>query len=214
MTPMPPSKPARKKPVACKSEPPEKPLGFGFLPCRSQHHFMVTVRTDTVLFSEHLHYDDAPGRRELSLALGREDDKLRAILPLRKWEAIREVVREVFNDRLKAAGLPAGRWGRKETPVSRLLGKEMVLLVWAIEDADPGLIPTAIANWRGLAQEERWWLYTMTNAATGHATHGRNKGWRKAVRFALTENPVSGGDDVAREGLFSLIREDAAGEGV
>ena len=30
----------------------------------------------------------------------------------------------------------------------------------------------------------------MTNAATGHALHGRNKGWRKAVRFALTENPV------------------------
>jgi len=30
----------------------------------------------------------------------------------------------------------------------------------------------------------------MTNAATGHAVNGRNKGWRKAVRFALTENPV------------------------
>ena len=27
-------------------------------------------------------------------------------------------------------------------------------------------------------------------AATGHALHGRNKGWRKAVRFALTENPM------------------------
>lgn len=31
----------------------------------------------------------------------------------------------------------------------------------------------------------------MTNAATGHAITGRGKGWRKAVRFALTENPVS-----------------------
>ena len=30
----------------------------------------------------------------------------------------------------------------------------------------------------------------MTNAATGHALHGKNTGWRKAVRFALTENPV------------------------
>jgi hypothetical protein len=43
----------------------------------------------------------------------------------------------------------------------------------------------------GLAPEERWWLFTMTNAATGHAIAGRNKGWRKAVRYALTENPVS-----------------------
>ncbi|MBU4561769.1 DUF3780 domain-containing protein, partial [bacterium] len=35
------------------------------------------------------------------------------------------------------------------------------------------------------------WLYTMTNASTGHALNDRNKGWRKAIRFALTENPVS-----------------------
>jgi hypothetical protein len=31
----------------------------------------------------------------------------------------------------------------------------------------------------------------MTNASTGHALNDRNKGWRKAIRFALTENPVS-----------------------
>ncbi len=62
---------------------------------------------------------------------------------------------------------------------------------YAIEDADPALIPVAIKNWPGLMPEERWWLYTMTNAATGHAVQGRNKGWRKAVRYALTENPVS-----------------------
>ena len=31
----------------------------------------------------------------------------------------------------------------------------------------------------------------MTNAATGHAIYDRNIGWRKAVRYALTENPVS-----------------------
>lgn len=28
----------------------------------------------------------------------------------------------------------------------------------------------------------------MTNAATGHANDKR--GWRKAIRYALTENPV------------------------
>ena len=67
----------------------------------------------------------------------------------------------------------------------------LVLLAWAIEDADPATIPTAIRNWLGLAPEERWWMYSMTNAATGHAAGGRGKGWRKAVRYALTENPVS-----------------------
>ena len=54
------------------------------------------------------------------------------------------------------------------------------------------LIPIALANWSGLAPEERWWLYTKTAGATGHASEGRNRGWRKAVRYALTENPVSG----------------------
>lgn len=67
-----------------------------------------------------------------------------------------------------------------------------MLLAWAIEDADPGLIPNAIANWQGLAPEERWWLYTMTAAATGSYVTGRGRGWRKAVRYALTENPISG----------------------
>ncbi len=132
-----------------------------------------------------------PARRELSFALGREDEKIRFILPLRKWEAIAAQAQAVFNERLRSMGLPAGRWAAKgQTPLSRLLGKELVLLAWAIEDADPGLIPRAIQNWQGLAPEERWWLFTMTNAATGHAITGRDRGWRKAVRYALTENPV------------------------
>ena len=82
-------------------------------------------------------------------------------------------------------------------PVDRNMGKELVLLAWAVEDADPVLIPNAVRNWLGLSPEERWWLYTMTNAATGQALKGRNKGWRKAVRFALTENPIA--DSVIRK---------------
>ena len=72
-----------------------------------------------------------------------------------------------------------------------MLGKELTVLAWAIEDADPSTVPTAIANWQGLAAEERWWLYTMTAAATGNYLAGRGRGWRKALRYALTENPVT-----------------------
>src|SRR5699024_1442973 len=86
--------------------------------------------------------------------------------------------------------------------VQRLLGKELTLLAWAIEEADPALIPTAIRNWLGLAPEERWWLFTMTNAATGHALTGRGKGWRQAVRFALTENTVAVGHVVDSTPLY------------
>jgi hypothetical protein len=47
----------------------------------------------------------------------------------------------------------------------------------------------------------------MTNAATGHALHGKGRGWRKAVRFALTENPAADAEPVKREDFFSLVQE-------
>lgn len=82
------------------------------------------------------------------------------------------------------------RWTTGRNLVERLLGKELLVLAWAVERAKPEAIPNAIRNWRGLRPEERWWLYTMTAAATGGVDHG-NIGWRKALRYALTENPLT-----------------------
>jgi uncharacterized protein DUF3780 len=174
--------------------PRQKVEGFGFNPAESEHHFLVTIsaaREEPVYISEHFTWDDSEVRRQLSFALGREDSKIRVVLPRHQWEAIADAVRAEFNQRLKKNGLKMRKWKSGQTPLSRLFGKELVLLAWAIEDADPALIPVATKNWLGLAPEERWWLFTMTNAATGHAVTSRNKGWRKAVRYALTENPVS-----------------------
>ena len=41
----------------------------------------------------------------------------------------------------------------------------------------------------GMKPEERWWLFTVTAAATGEA-EDNGIGWRKALRYTLTENPV------------------------
>lgn len=175
-------------------------LGFGFHPAEGQHHFLVTLppkrKDDSIYISEHFEWDESEERRELHFALGDTDSKMRVVLPRVKWEGIADATKAEFNSRLRDQGQPTGKWKTGQIPVSRLLGKELVLLAWAIEDADPARIPTAIRNWRGLAPEERWWLFTMTNAATGHAISGRNKGWRKAVRYALTENPVSASEAV------------------
>jgi len=188
-----------------------KSEGFGFIPGESGHHFLVTIpaaRSEKIIISEHFTWDESQERRNLSFALGNEDDKMRVILPRSKWQAIAGDVQAEFNRRLKRNSLPAGRWKTGQTPVSRLLGKELALLAWAVEDADPALIPVAVKNWLGLAPEERWWLFTMTNAATGHAVYGRDKGWRKAVRYALTENPVSGDDQhESRQELFLVLEE-------
>jgi hypothetical protein len=102
------------------------------------------------------------------------------------WNAIAGEARAEFNRRLKAEGKPAGRWGAEETAVQRLLGKELLVLLWAVEQADvtPEEIAVAIRNWLGLKPEERWWLYTMTAAATGLA-HQSGMGWRDALRRAL-----------------------------
>jgi hypothetical protein len=193
--------------------PRQKVEGFGFNPAESEHHFLVTIpaaKEETVYISEHVTWDDSETRRQLSFALGREDSKIRVVLPRYRWDAIADAVRAEFNQRLKKNGLKMGKWKVGQTPLSRLFGKELVLLAWGIEDADPGLIPVAIKNWLGLAPEERWWLFTMTNAATGHAVTGRNKGWRKAVRYALTENPVSD-DQLQRPAmeLFEIMEAEA-----
>jgi hypothetical protein len=168
--------------------------GFGFYPEESTHHFLVTIpasNREDVLISEHFTWDEATAAKTPTFALGESEGKLRVLLPRAKWDAIADEVRVDFNRRLKQDGRKSGSWKTGTNPVSRLLGKALVLLAWAIEEADPALTPMANKNWLGLVPEERWWLYTMTSAATGHALQGRNKGWRKAVRYALTENPVS-----------------------
>jgi hypothetical protein len=102
------------------------------------------------------------------------------------WEAASPEARAEFNRRLKAEDKPAGRWGADDTAVQRLFGKELLVLLWAIEAPDVRReeIGVAIRNWHGLKPEERWWLYTMTAAATGLG-HQTGMGWRGALRLAL-----------------------------
>ena len=111
---------------------------------------------------------------------------LRAQIPKAKWDAISGEVRLEFNRRLKADRRKTGKWSQGANGVQRLLGKELLVLVWAIEQGDVSIemVEVAIKNWLGLKPEERWWLYTMTAAATGYA-HQDGMGWRDALRRAL-----------------------------
>jgi hypothetical protein len=122
-----------------------------------------------------------PGEREWS-----PETVLRCEVPRATWDAISGELRSEFNRRLKAVDKSAGRWGADDTAVQRLLGKEMLVLLWAIEQSSVSAEETAVAirNWLGLKPEERWWLYTMTAAATGHA-HQAGMGWRNALRSAM-----------------------------
>jgi len=125
---------------------------------------------------------------------GLPDEVLRSELERPKWTAIADHVKKVFNERLKEKGLTPSKWAPGDNKLERLLGKELLVLAWAIEAANEDVVPAALKNWAGLKPEERWWLFTMTAAATGEAGD-KDIGWRKALRFALTENPVKNAED-------------------
>ena len=110
-----------------------------------------------------------------------------------RWTAIRSEVQRAFNVRLKEHNLRVSAWKVGDNPVDRLLGKELCVLAWAVEDMNPEKIPVAVRNWLALRPEERWWLFGMTAMSTG-GVHDSNKGWRLALRHAL--------GDVAQTELF------------
>ena len=166
-------------------------IGFGFDPQETENHFYVIIPKDKkqeVYIYERFQWDEA---EEQTI---HHQDILKIKLSYYKWtKIVKEVVSE-FNTRLKEYKKPIGRFVIGGTAIDKLLGKELMVLLWGIEHNDPSGIPTALRNWIGLLPEERWWLYTMTNASTG-GIHDK-KGWRMALRYALCENPVDESDQM------------------
>jgi uncharacterized protein DUF3780 len=171
-------------------------IGFGFLPLQNEHHFVVIIPKppkQDVTIHELPHYDKSQTVEGIQANFLGPEHTGKVMLHPAKWKEIERFARVEFNQKLKASGRRSSKFKQGINRLHRLFGKELMVLAWAIEDANPGDVPQAIENWLGLKPEERWWLYTMTNAATGHPTIGRGQGWRKALRYALTENPVPEG---------------------
>jgi hypothetical protein len=159
-------------------------IGFGCPETTDPHRFEVDIppgRTGTVSILECYGIKAGIG--------GLPEVAERCLLARPIWSLIAEDVKREFNERLRARKLAASRWTVGVNKVERLLGKELLVLAWAVEDASPETVPNAIRNWIGLRPEERWWLFNITAAATGFPEHA-GIGWRKVLRFALTENPL------------------------
>lgn len=162
-------------------------LGFGCPDTVDPHHMVLRIprgREEPVVLVEQF------GLR--AGHAGAPDALERAVVDRAKWSGVSDAVRRIFNERLKDKGLAPGKWTVGDTKLERLLGKELCVLLWAIESAPSDLVSVAVTNWSGLKPEERWWLFTMTAAASGGVDDG-DVGWRKALRYALTENPVQSG---------------------
>lgn len=153
-------------------------LGFGVPATSDPHHFKVIIpkaSTGKVLISEHL-----------GLQAASNDDAVidRVLLDRPRWTAIRAAVQRAFNARLAAYGIKPSAWKVGDNPVDRLLGKELCVLAWAVEQMEMEKIPVAVRNWLALRPEERWWLFGMTAMSTGGVMDA-GKGWRAALKHAL-----------------------------
>ena len=179
-----------------------KTIGFGVPESIDPHYFCVRIppgRNDAVEIMENYGIDGGIN--------GRPELVIRCRLNRVAWSAIAEELRREFNERLKTHKLATSRWTVGDNAVERLLGKELLVLAWAVESADAETIPNAVRNWIGLKPEERWWLYTMTAAATGHAETSAI-GWRKALRYALTENPSTDAEPLLKPPTDQMARPD------
>ena len=178
-----------------------KSYGFGFIPAVAQNHFFVVVpgalggpvrvyeryrwtsgtAVRPVLRDAELGPDTNPVYRDGQRIEGA--DTLRLEMPPAKWAKVVPALASEFNARLKKGGLAPAKFPVGGTPLAADFGKEMMALLWAVKDADPGEIATAVKNWNGLRPEERCWLYTVTNER--HGGLDDRSGWRAALRSAL-----------------------------
>lgn len=154
-------------------------IGFGVPTTSNPHHFQVNVpstRKDSVEIWEHLGMN----------ALAEEHSNiLRCSLKLPYWKKVKHDVQVSFNQRLREHKLKVSSWNTGSNLVDRLLGKELCVLAWTIENINIENIPLALNSWIGLLPEERWWLFGK--AVGGSEEDFKNGyGWRAALKIALT----------------------------
>ena len=157
---------------------PKPTLGFGVPATSAPHHFKITIppgNSGKVQISEYL------GMQASSEEFAVMD---RVLLDRSRWIAIRSEIQRAFNARLKEHDLRTSAWKVGENLVDRLLGKELCVLAWAVEEMELEKIPIAVRNWLALRPEERWWLFGMTAMVTG-TMKDAGRGWRLALRHAL-----------------------------
>jgi hypothetical protein len=115
-------------------------LGFGVPATSDPHHFKVIVprsNTAPVQVSEYL------GLQALSDEHSVID---RAVLDRARWTAIRAEVQRAFNARLSTHNLKPSAWKAGDNLVDRLLGKELCVLVWAVEHMETREDPSCCAQ--------------------------------------------------------------------
>lgn len=108
----------------------------------------------------------------------------RVSVPRETWRQVAEGLKAHLNRRLKEKGIKGSRFATGDNRVERILGREITVLAWAIEDATPDEAAIAFTRWSSYRPEELWWLFQQIDRDGGEWDDSKD-GWRLAIRHAL-----------------------------
>jgi hypothetical protein len=148
-----------------------KLIDFGYNPKETEHHFTLEFENEKVLLYE---------------CFNENSKILKAELNIEKFENIKDKLIDEFNKTLKENGIQqCKKKDIQNIKFERLLGKEMLLFFWIIEDMENNLnnLNICFTRWKNLTREERWYFCTMTNANDGHYLN--RKGWRLGIKHCI-----------------------------
>ena len=118
-------------------------------------------------------------------AVGTATQKLcRAAVPRKTWQRVTQGLKSHLNRRLKEKGIKASRFATGDNRIERILGRELCVLAWAVEDATSDEAVIAFTRWSSHRPEELWWLFQQIDKDGGEWDSPRT-GWRSAIRHAL-----------------------------
>lgn len=157
----------------------DKPHDFGIVPEHGDSfEFQIDVGAgQTCRLVAVVQTERGPRRTELAKIAGANWRKISA-------RVVRELAQAMSDNEIEGKKPPTLKAGMNR--LSPLVGRELTLLLWALEeDGALDQLEAILHGWRELAREERWWLYTKA-AAPGQKP---GSGWRRALFHALSESP-------------------------
>lgn len=164
-------------------------IGFGVPNVVGPHHFVVQIpagRNDPVVIIENygLNGETINAKPVPRVIVSREAWRVVAV-PLKAYLNQR-VKNSLFEGKSSKDGVnfKASTFSLGNNKIERLLGHEVAVLAWAIEQADEDEARIAFTRWASHRPEELHWLYQQIVADAGRPEN-EPTGWRLAIKQAL-----------------------------
>ncbi|MEP3665223.1 MAG: DUF3780 domain-containing protein [Roseibium sp.] len=158
----------------------EKTIGFGVKDKAWQGCFLLRVpkgRNDPIDLIE-----------DFGISAGEDEPQgvARCSVDRHVWRSVADGVRTYLNRRLKAKKMKVGRFMVGENKIERLLGREVSVLLYALENCTVDEAPSVFQGWSDYRPEELWWLFNQIDKSGGYINDPQ-VGWRRSIKTILGE---------------------------